>query len=178
MSEFKREGRYVVIKLKDIDENTQRQLGNFMQDLEIPTRSCVVVESDWPEYEPVWKMLEDRMTGKATLPQEPVDEPFHALLEDYEALIRNARRCAYDYKHCADTLPSSETLAGMLQSRANFWALLFAKGNPGKDYRHRLNCRVEELEIALERIEKYFAKQGGVPEELKATLERVAKLPF
>jgi hypothetical protein len=65
--EFKREVRYIVIKLKDIDENTRRQLGNFMEDLEIPSRDCVVVESDWPEYEPVWKMIEDRVTGKAAL---------------------------------------------------------------------------------------------------------------
>lgn len=63
MGEFRREVRYVVIKLKDIDSNSQRQLSNFMEDLSIPSRDCVVVESDWPEYELVWKMIEDRMTG-------------------------------------------------------------------------------------------------------------------
>lgn len=67
---FKRETRYAVIKLKDINQNTQRQLHNFMEDLEIPSRDCVVVESDWPEYEPVWKMIEARMTGKALASRE------------------------------------------------------------------------------------------------------------
>ena len=61
--EIKREVRYIVIKLRDIDQNTQRQLRNFMEDIEIPSRDCVVVESDWPEYEPVWKMIEDRVRG-------------------------------------------------------------------------------------------------------------------
>lgn len=45
--EFKREKRYQVIKLK-----TGRPV------------DCVVVEADWPEYEIVWKMIEDRMAGK------------------------------------------------------------------------------------------------------------------
>jgi hypothetical protein len=105
-------------------------------------------------------------------------EPFHALLEDYEALIRNARRCAYDLKHCADLLPYEDTLAPMLQSRASFWALLFAKGNPGKDYRHRLNYRVDELERVLEQVEDYFKEHGGVPEELKRPLDYISKIPF
>ena len=44
---FKREVRYDVTKLK-----TGKRV------------NCVVVESDWPEYEIVWRMLQDRMEGK------------------------------------------------------------------------------------------------------------------
>ena len=29
-----------------------------------PRLKCVCVESDWPEYEPVWKMLEERVTNE------------------------------------------------------------------------------------------------------------------
>lgn len=48
MSEqFKREIRYSVIKIA-----TGRPV------------ECVVVESDWPEYEIVWQMIQDRMEGR------------------------------------------------------------------------------------------------------------------
>lgn len=47
MSKFKREIRYHVIKLK-----TGKPV------------DCVVVEADWPEYEIVWQMIQDRIEGK------------------------------------------------------------------------------------------------------------------
>jgi len=101
------------------------------------------------------------------------DEPFHALLADYEALIRNARRCAYDLKHCADIVPESDFLAKRMQDRASMWADLFAKGNPGKDYRHRLLGRIYDLERFLEAMEKHFAAQGGIPPELQRHFDKV-----
>jgi hypothetical protein len=48
MSEqFKREIRYDVIK---------RKTGKKV--------NCVVIEEDWPEYEPVWQMIQDRVEGR------------------------------------------------------------------------------------------------------------------
>lgn len=44
---FEREERYIVTKIKS---------GKRVE--------CVVIESDWPEYEPVWQMLQDRMEGR------------------------------------------------------------------------------------------------------------------
>lgn len=44
---FEREVRYQVIKLKT---------GKPVE--------CVVVEKDWPEYEIVWQMIQDRMEGR------------------------------------------------------------------------------------------------------------------
>jgi len=69
---FIREQRYVVLKHTDIDFaldlDKSRQLGKICDQVEygramngkIPL-TCVVVESDWPEYEVVWKMIQDRM---------------------------------------------------------------------------------------------------------------------
>ena len=45
---FKREARYQVLKAKT---------GRYITD-------CVVVEADWPEYEIVWRMIQDRMEGR------------------------------------------------------------------------------------------------------------------
>jgi hypothetical protein len=44
---FQREERYIVTKIK-----TGKRV------------DCVVVEADWPEYEIVWRMIQDRMEGK------------------------------------------------------------------------------------------------------------------
>ena len=87
--QFQREKRYIVIKIKDLVEQEQlaRKTLGFSEPLSYghvpamqkvyegrerglrkalgkPPLECVVVESDWPEYELVWKMIEARMTGK------------------------------------------------------------------------------------------------------------------
>ncbi len=62
---FEREVRYVVVKLKDLSEHQRRTLNDGLIQARIPTRECAVVEADWPEYEPVWAMIEARMTGQA-----------------------------------------------------------------------------------------------------------------
>ena len=43
---------------------------------------CVVVESDWPEYEPTWRAIEARVTGTQNVPSVP--EGFSR--EDLEAV--------------------------------------------------------------------------------------------
>lgn len=73
MSEFRREDRYLVIKRTDMDkadigirqgfQRNSRWLHDSMLKNGAPARSFLVIESDWPEYEAVWKMIEDRMNG-------------------------------------------------------------------------------------------------------------------
>ena len=64
---FRREDRYLVIKIsklhphphfrtKQISAITDSAYGDALVD-------CVVVEKDWPEYEPVWQMIERRVIG-------------------------------------------------------------------------------------------------------------------
>lgn len=70
MTEFNREDRYVVLKRKDLERLPVLMLETLWDFLEqakftLPKRQYVVVESDWPEYETVFKMLEARMTGKS-----------------------------------------------------------------------------------------------------------------
>jgi len=68
----KREERYFVMKIRDIsDALTTTQIGQLgiLQGLVDEARSkrgkarlrCVVVEHDWPEYEPTWEAIERRM---------------------------------------------------------------------------------------------------------------------
>ena len=66
-SKFEREERYLVFKLKDIKNVLNKTeydilylLADKMNRLR-PIKDCVVVEDDWPEYELVWDMIEERM---------------------------------------------------------------------------------------------------------------------
>lgn len=75
MTEFKRERRYVVVKISDLNatELTLEEIKafNLVCDKVSITRvrkfkkplQCVVVESDWPEYEPTWAAIEKRMAA-------------------------------------------------------------------------------------------------------------------
>lgn len=57
-TKFEREERYIVIKLSDIQEEVYSQIEEIIENNCIELRECVVVESDWPIYEKVWKMIE------------------------------------------------------------------------------------------------------------------------
>lgn len=71
---FLREDRYIVIKRSDMEKLPIDQRRNFagrcralheqMFIAGAPARSFLVIESDWPEYEPVWQMIERRMAGQ------------------------------------------------------------------------------------------------------------------
>ena len=71
-NEFKREPRYVVFKIKDIENYlTQGEKDSLMcigeeiatarADDGKPPFNAVVVEQDWPEFEMVWASIESRM---------------------------------------------------------------------------------------------------------------------
>jgi hypothetical protein len=75
MSEFKREQRYIVIKISDAkDALDDWQLHELQYLLDIvskgrsrkgkPRLKCVVVESDWPIYEQVWDMIKHLTESK------------------------------------------------------------------------------------------------------------------
>jgi hypothetical protein len=69
MKNFKHEDRYMVVKLSLLSDEFNE---DGMQRSDVIYRNahfgkamveCVVVESDWPEYDKVWKMIEQRVTG-------------------------------------------------------------------------------------------------------------------
>ena len=73
---FKREQRYIVFKLTDLQKHIEpsdlfnlQQIGRTVgagreQDGKSPLE-CVVIESDWPEYDPTWRAIERRVSGAA-----------------------------------------------------------------------------------------------------------------
>lgn len=74
MTDFKREERYIVVKIKDVGATRLGALRQFLEVKGIPTRECVVVEPDWPIYEIVWHLVERLATGQR-LPFMTDDDP-------------------------------------------------------------------------------------------------------
>ena len=80
-TEFEREERYLIFKLSDVEEHftprEKQQLARLVEVQRVGREEagkapleCVVVESDWPEYEPTWKAIEARVTGAQPAPIE------------------------------------------------------------------------------------------------------------
>lgn len=86
--EFKRENRYIVVKRSHLERGQETRLMAFLDGvLRVEPVECVVVEHDWPEYEPVWQMLEARVTGAGADPVPPVGGAAQ-VLNEAEAAIR------------------------------------------------------------------------------------------
>jgi hypothetical protein len=119
--EFKREWRYIVVKRKKLLEYAQgeaRVAEKVEQRIlaQIPEEAlveCVVVESDWPEYETVWKLIEARVTGAALDAAAPVgDAPsgWRDAIADIRQRVDNDTPSAYDnegYRRYADIVIDS-----------------------------------------------------------------------
>lgn len=63
MTEFKREERYIVVKRSRLSADEERRIMAALPINGAALTNCVVIESDWPEYEPVWAMLRARVMG-------------------------------------------------------------------------------------------------------------------
>ena len=99
---FVRGERYVVLKIRDVKDGLSsiqiEQLKSICKAVEQYRKTtnriplvCVVVESDWPEYEPVWAMIEARMTGQARAQASGVpDEQAAYLVEETAKILSGA----------------------------------------------------------------------------------------
>jgi hypothetical protein len=77
MNKFKREKRYMVVKITDavnaLSVAEDQQLCDLLLKIDnyrINVRSkdaltCAVIEHDWPEYELVWDMIQNRVEAEA-----------------------------------------------------------------------------------------------------------------
>lgn len=72
MSTFSREFRYIVLKDRDVYLGLNKaeraefealcmKVDQYRASVGRPPLICVVVESDWPEYETTWKAIEERV---------------------------------------------------------------------------------------------------------------------
>ena len=75
-NEFMREERYIVFKVSDLGnslkgDEIRRLAREYAEQRRLKGNKpleCVVVEKDWPEYEPTWRAIEARVTGAQPAP--------------------------------------------------------------------------------------------------------------
>jgi len=124
MEEFKREHRYNVIKLKT---------GKLVD--------CVVVESDWPEYETVWELIQDRMEGRPNT----IESQAARIKELEDRVLRMIR---HDFNQICG-------YCGWESVGENNWEKLQEHVAICKDHPlGKANFRIKELEAEVERLRK------------------------
>ena len=120
-NEFMREERYIVFKMSDVERYlTDKDRANItMMKMEIdagrdcankPTFKGLIVEADWPEYEPTWKAIEARVTGAQPAPSvpdgwklvpiEPTEDMLRAMTDPFIA-INGDNRKAFEIAYTA-----------------------------------------------------------------------------
>ena len=117
MSEFKREARYIVVKPDCEDSLRTERLKSYIDEMCFKTPDCVVVEADWPEYEPVWRMIESRVMG---LPNELecAQSELAALREDLATQDRVLRASVPDrHKGCTSPVGAVQSYIVDLEQR-------------------------------------------------------------
>lgn len=89
------------------------------------------------------------------------NSPMYEYWDQYETLIRLARRCAYDLDHVTQSLPKDSYFIKEFDMReqARWWVQLFAKGNPGKDYRTEQAHTISRLEMKIRSLERELGRE-------------------
>jgi len=126
-TEFTREDRYIVFKLSEVERyltDADRAHLAMMKNEIDAGRDCankppfkgLIVESDWPEYEPTWKAIEARVTGAQPAPSvlegyklvpiEPTPTMITAALESSHAI--NAHRAEHCYRAMLAAAPEAK----------------------------------------------------------------------
>ena len=108
-TEFKREERYIVFKLSDVERYltaADRSYLAMMKNEIDAGRDCankppfkgLIVESDWPEYEPTWRAIEARVTGAQEQPAPIFPE---SVMEVIAGLVYEVERniCPHEETH-------------------------------------------------------------------------------
>ena len=108
-NEFTREERYIVFKLSDVERYltaADRSYLAMMKNEIDAGRDCankppfkgLIVESDWPEYEPTWRAIEARVTGAQEQPAPSIPE---AVMEVIAGLVYEVERniCPHEETH-------------------------------------------------------------------------------
>lgn len=99
-NEFVREERYIVFKVLDVEryltQADQEYLSMMKHEIDAgrdcankPPFKGLIVEADWPEYEPTWKAIEARVTGAQPAPSVPTESIGKMLAQAMEVAVAN-----------------------------------------------------------------------------------------
>lgn len=104
MSDFNREVRYYVIKIKNLTEAQNAALCDLLSGAQIPCTDCVVVESDWPNYEHTWKTVAQVDSGTFVDPYAEVETLRQKLAESEARVAELELEVVHAKEVCAECL--------------------------------------------------------------------------
>ena len=164
-TEFKQEERYVVFKLSDVEEHftpgEKQQLARLVEVQRVgreeagkPLLRCVVVEKDWPEYEPTWKAIEARVTGTQNALEEiAMYRKARDERDTLRAAVRHEADCVDAAKAEIDALRAK--IEEMEKQEPVGWQRLYRDGSGSEDF--------TDLPHVFERQRPLYALPGAQP---------------
>lgn len=183
MSQIKREDRYLVAKRKHLTLEQTERLEALLAEFDLPPIECVVVESDWPNYEDTWTAIEQIVNGEYKSPAELIQ--INRELEHYcnksdlerEAMEKDRDVVKKAYKDCsrkrAEVLERNKELEETVKRQDNH---LRSTGNISA-YRVAYRCRFCAAGAASDYNVKAFynchvckAPAAMIPENMHAEL--------
>jgi len=193
-NEFMREERYIVFKMSDVERYlTDKDRANItMMKMEIdagrdcankPTFKGLIVEADWPEYEPTWKAIEARVTGAQPAPS--FADAYQGAMEEAAIWKKRAleaedlnRKLIAEINgptHMGEPAPSVpdgwqdgvKAVADMLQKKANDYAIEYGHDDMGGlSFGPGMNgeIKMDHYTTLLELVDEVKAMLAAAPE--------------
>lgn len=106
-NEFTREDRYIAFKLSDVERyltyKDRADLATMKSEIDAgrdcsnkPPFKGLIVESDWPEYEPTWRAIEARITGA----EQPTPHAFDDIptVAGLESAVSHLSACLHEFR--------------------------------------------------------------------------------
>lgn len=151
MSEFKRENRYIVIKRSDLKKVPVAYRSSLVDPMfhllsHLPRREFLVIESDWPEYEPTWRAIEERVTNRGPDPAEGTHVPDDIFAAEF------ARWWEGDGQYCRAGGGDYERTFAFQAWRHLYPQLMTARAALAQDQSERSLAMVETLPPFAEKV--------------------------
>lgn len=127
MNEFKREhDRYIVIKRKDLTQQQAEDIDTYIDGMNIRTRKCVVVESNWPIYGAVWNMIQRMSKNIPQMNQEcNKDTEIRVCHKEIDDLLHQRDNLQGELKEATTLIAKqSETITKLKQDNDNYQLLV------------------------------------------------------
>lgn len=171
MSDFKREERYIVVKLKDIDQEETEALHEFIQSWQIPTRECVVVEPDWPNYEDTWRAVEQVAKDDYQSPY-AITEQQQARIDMLEEVKAEGQRYTVELEQrIAELEKENQTL---INDRNGAWFQLEQEKDSHKTtYSLMLSGEKRGVEKATQELQPKIDELSAMVERLRNSLDEL-----
>lgn len=183
MSEFKREPRYIVFKIKDLEAYCSEQtretalsigdiIANGRRREEKAPFKAMVVEQDWPEFEPTWKAIERRLNPEFLAEADAFKGFRPPMASSYERILGRLGFKTKDYPFLPEKVQQAVDYAADLM---NDLGSMRTRNLAAENAIEKIAKERDELEKLLRNIHRAFTEQAPqhalrVPEDVAPNL--------